>query len=88
VEKIKSVLIGNEIEKAIPLFISLFTIIALAIIIRLGSVEALSSLLLVLSFYLFLVGFVESKKKIKDHEPIESMAGFLSAMSFWFLTRT
>ncbi|OGC46888.1 hypothetical protein A2713_01590 [candidate division WWE3 bacterium RIFCSPHIGHO2_01_FULL_35_17] len=88
VGKIKSVLIGNEIEKAIPLFISLFTIIALAIIIRLGSVEALSSLLLVLSFYLFLVGFVESKKKIKDHEPIESMAGFLSAMSFWFLTRT
>lgn len=88
VEKLKSKLIENEIEKSIPLFISLFTIATLAIIIRFGRVEAMSSLLLVLSFYLFLVGFVDSKKKTKDKEPISSMAGLLSAISFWFLTRT
>ena len=88
IENIKSKLVENEIEKSIPLFISLFTIATLAIIIRFGRVEAMSSLLLVLSFYLFLGWFVDSKKKIKDQKAISSMAGLLSAVSFWFLTRT
>jgi len=85
--KLKNLLTTNEIEKSFPFLISLFTIATIAIIIRLGGSEALSSLPLVISIYLFLFGFVKSKKKATDIEPIEAMSGLLSAISFWVLTR-
>lgn len=85
--RLKHLLIENEVEKSFPLFLSLFTIVILAIIIRLGGSEAISSLPIVISIYLFLFSFVETKKKSEDIKSIESMSGFLSAISFWVLTR-
>ena len=87
IDKLRKILVDNEIEKSIPLFICLFTIVILAIIIRLGGSEAISSLPIVISIYLFLFSFVESRKKLKDIEPIQAMSGFLGAISFWVLTR-
>lgn len=87
INKLKKILTENEIEKSFSLFVTLFTIAILAIIIRLGGSEALSSLPLVISIYLFLFSFVEAKKQLKDVVSIQSMSGFLSAVSFWILTR-
>ena len=86
-DKIKDLLKENEIPNALPFTISLFTIASLAVIIKLGGKEALSSLLLAISFYLFFVGFVKSKSDNEKLAPISVLSGLVGSISFWVLTK-
>lgn len=84
---IKQILEKNEVGNLFSLLYSVFTILALMLIIRFGHDESLAALVFGTSIYLYLIGLVDSKKYAQELTYVSSLGNIIGATAFLVLTR-
>jgi len=82
-DKLSNILKENEISQYLPLLVSVFTILAITIIIKFGGDESLSSLLISSSLYLFLTSLLNSKKQSHKLQLVSLFGNIAGALAFW-----
>jgi hypothetical protein len=86
-QKMKKILIENEIEKLIPISALLFTVLIATLMVKFGHNQSLASILVLSSIYLFIIDLI-APNKLKDKMAyIYHLGIFLGAFAFLVLIR-